>query len=80
MRTYTCNAEGCAETVLAVCLERGMRVTLHEPNLTSDVRFKIEAQDRKHYLAARSEWCSRLYGPGKERFHADSTRVSRTRL
>lgn len=78
--THIASVEGCAEIVLAVCLERGFRVKLHEPELNSGVKFRIEAPDRKSYREARREWGSRLYIGGKEKFHADSTRVSRTRL
>lgn len=54
------NVEGCAEVVLSVCRERGLRVAIHEPDLGRDIKFKIVAPNLQAFLSARAEWGRRL--------------------
>lgn len=64
--TRITNAEGCAEVVLAVAMERGFRVEIVDPDIQRDVKFRITSPNKEAYKSARREWGRRLYVGGGE--------------
>lgn len=59
--TRISSVDGCAEVVLYVAREMGLRVEIFEPDIQRPVTFKITASSKAQYRSAQHEWSRRLY-------------------